>query len=142
MLFVIFVVSSYLCIPIPVAGFGCLHYRTYTLVHPCGVSICKFQLLIPFYGIILTQYFYRYAKLLNVQVPGREIPPDAQDRLSEILSVQNVLFGSQNFWTVGVLASIRFLIHISEKMMMQQTDASVRSYSKLQPSRLPVKRWF
>ncbi|KAL2601500.1 hypothetical protein AAZV13_10G171900 [Glycine max] len=28
-----------------------------------------------------------YAKLLNVQVPGREIPPDAQDRLSEILSV-------------------------------------------------------
>ncbi|KAH1230356.1 Exocyst complex component SEC8 [Glycine max] len=29
-----------------------------------------------------------YAKLLNVQVPGREIPPDAQDRLSEILSVK------------------------------------------------------
>jgi len=44
-------------------------------------------LLIPFYGIILTQYFYRYAKLLNVQVPGREVPPDAQDRLSEILSM-------------------------------------------------------
>ncbi|KAG5078081.1 hypothetical protein JHK82_056776 [Glycine max] len=28
-----------------------------------------------------------YAKLLNVQVPGREVPPDAQDRLSEILSM-------------------------------------------------------
>ncbi|ESW15746.1 hypothetical protein PHAVU_007G098800 [Phaseolus vulgaris] len=28
-----------------------------------------------------------YANLLNVQVPGREIPPDAQDRVSEILSM-------------------------------------------------------
>ncbi|XP_061370619.1 exocyst complex component SEC8-like, partial [Gastrolobium bilobum] len=28
-----------------------------------------------------------YANLLNVQVPGREIPPDAQDRVSEILSL-------------------------------------------------------
>ncbi|KAK7391396.1 hypothetical protein VNO78_19812 [Psophocarpus tetragonolobus] len=28
-----------------------------------------------------------YAKLLNVQVPGREIPPDARDRVSEILSM-------------------------------------------------------
>ncbi|MFQ6647292.1 hypothetical protein Gotur_021159, partial [Gossypium turneri] len=27
-----------------------------------------------------------YANLLKVQVPGREIPPDAQDRISEILS--------------------------------------------------------
>ncbi|XP_047178611.1 exocyst complex component SEC8 [Vigna umbellata] len=27
-----------------------------------------------------------YSNLLNVQVPGREIPPDAQDRVSEILS--------------------------------------------------------
>ncbi|XP_019426689.1 PREDICTED: exocyst complex component SEC8-like isoform X1 [Lupinus angustifolius] len=28
-----------------------------------------------------------YANLLSVQVPGREIPPDAQDRVSEILSL-------------------------------------------------------
>ncbi|KAK7279611.1 hypothetical protein RJT34_24666 [Clitoria ternatea] len=28
-----------------------------------------------------------YANLLNVQVPGREIPPDAKDRVSEILSM-------------------------------------------------------
>ncbi|XP_057426199.1 exocyst complex component SEC8 [Lotus japonicus] len=28
-----------------------------------------------------------YANLLNVQVPGREIPPDGQDRVSEILSL-------------------------------------------------------
>ncbi|WRX13054.1 hypothetical protein QQP08_005541 [Theobroma cacao] len=28
-----------------------------------------------------------YANLLKVQVPGREIPPDAQDRVSEILSL-------------------------------------------------------
>ncbi|KAF2298118.1 hypothetical protein GH714_015219 [Hevea brasiliensis] len=27
-----------------------------------------------------------YANLLKVQVPGREIPPDAQDRISDILS--------------------------------------------------------
>nr|KYP53053.1 putative exocyst complex component 4 [Cajanus cajan] len=28
-----------------------------------------------------------YANLLNIQVPGREIPPDAQDRVSDILSM-------------------------------------------------------
>lgn len=31
-------------------------------------------------------FFYRYANLLKVNVPGREIPPDALDRVSEILS--------------------------------------------------------
>lgn len=39
------------------------------------------------YRIILTIYFHRYANLLNVQVPGREIAPDAHDRVSEILSL-------------------------------------------------------
>ncbi|XVF75595.1 hypothetical protein PTKIN_Ptkin13bG0199400 [Pterospermum kingtungense] len=34
----------------------------------------------------LCRCFDRYVNLLKVQVPGREIPPDARDRVSEILS--------------------------------------------------------
>ncbi|WVY97063.1 hypothetical protein V8G54_029214, partial [Vigna mungo] len=53
----------------------------------CRNAIALEQALVAF----ITEHIHlftraEYSNLLNVQVPGREIPPDAQDRVSEILS--------------------------------------------------------
>ncbi|KAG7016333.1 Exocyst complex component SEC8 [Cucurbita argyrosperma subsp. argyrosperma] len=52
----------------------------------CRNSIALEQALVAIPSVNSEVVQQRYTNLLKVQVPGREIPPDAQDRVSEILS--------------------------------------------------------
>jgi len=74
-------------------GLASFHHRTWELVYTCRVS-CDNPFI--FLSLVRTHlisnqikklhWFCRYANLLKVNVLGREIPPDAQDRVSYILS--------------------------------------------------------